>query len=72
MCEDAIDASHDVGDVAYCGLVARTVLRAERHTTRKKLDGGEDVTGPVESVDAIVDRAAGFGCFVDGTQVLPF
>ena len=72
MCEDAIHASHDVGDVAYCGLVAGTILRAESHTARKKLDGGEDVAGPVESVDAVVDGAAGFGCFVDSAQVLPF
>ena len=72
MCEDAIDASHDVGDVAYGGLVARTVLRAKSHTTRKKLDGGENVTGPVKSVDAVVDRAAGFGCIMDCAQVLPF
>ena len=72
MCKDAVDASHDVCDIAYGGLMAGTVWRAERHSTRKELDGGEYVTGPVESVDAVVDRAACFGCVVYSAQVLPF
>ena len=71
MGKDAVDAPHDVRDVAYGGLMARTVWRAKRHTTWKKLDGGEYVTCPVESVDAVVDRAAGFGCIMYSAQVLP-
>ena len=72
MCKDAVDAPHDVCDIAYRGLVAGTVWGAERHTTREQLDGGEYITGPVESVDAVVDRTAGLGCLVHRAQVLPF
>ena len=72
MCKDAVDAPHDVRDVAYSCLMARTVWCAKRHTTREKLDVGECVASPVESVDAVVDGTAGFGCVVHSAQVLPF
>ncbi len=72
VCKDAVDAPHDVCDVADGGLVAGAVWRAERHAAREQLHGGEDITRPVESVDAVVDGAAGFGCIVYGAQVLPF
>ena len=70
--EDTVDAPHDVRDVAYSGLMARTVRWAKRHTTREKLDRGENVAGPVEGVDAVVDGAARFGRVVYSAQVLPF
>ena len=68
--EYPIHSSKDVGQLAYLRVLCRLV-GAERESRGEVLRRCEGVCGPIESVAAVVDCAAGLWRVVDSAEVLP-